>query len=466
MLLNDSAHSHISVFDFKNNLKVGILICLCFVVSISIHVHKLYAHGVVLDSIGATSSGRGGTNISHSDNGTLIHDNPAALVNMPQGKLLDMNLEFLYVDIDYDDAFDSDQTKGQVFILPSFSLVYKKSEESRFAFGAGAFASAGFGTEYRLKHSMTRDTPFGSIPVSFGKQKYRSEASLVKLLAAASYKVNDRLSLGFSVGSSVQRLDLEVPYTLQTGPFTGLSVMSDISTHYGFGLTYTLGAQFKITDNTVIGVSYVSESRAALKGDADLFLPDEAPESPLFANRQAEYDFKSDVEWPRTIGIGISHKVGGSNKFAFDVVWFDWSSAFDSFNLELTDGDNAEFDAALGSEINDDFPLDWDSTFAFRFGYEYFHKGKSDDIFRFGYIFNDNPVPKDTQIPLIPGTLKHVFSTGYSHKWDKWEFDAASQFMMSDRDYVGTGQIVGGDYDDSSMKINAYLLFLGMKYRF
>ncbi len=439
---------------------------MCLVVSIFIHTYELHAHGVVLDSVGGTSSGRGGTNISHADNGTLIHDNPAALVNMPQGKLLDMNLEFLYPDVDYEDSFDSDHSKHQAFILPSFSLVYKKSEESKFAFGLGAFTSAGFGTEFRLNHSMNRETPSGNVPVSFGEQKYRSKASLVKLLAAISYKVNDRFSLGFSVGPSVQRLDLEMPYTLQTGAFTGLSVMSDISTHFGYGLTYTLGAQFKVTDNTVIGMSFVSESKATLRGDADLFLPDEAPESALFVNKQAEYDFKSDVEWPRTIGIGISHKMGKSNKFAFDVVWFDWSSAFGSFNLELTDGGNAEFDAVLGSKVNDDFPMDWDSTFAFRFGYEYFHKGKNDDIFRFGYIFNDNPVPKDTQVPLIPGTLKHVFTTGYSHKWDKWEFDVASQFMMSDRDNVGTSQIVGGDFDDSSMKVKAYRLFLGMKYRF
>ena len=136
---------------------------------------------------------------------------------MPQGKLLDVNLELFYPTVDYDDEFDSDDTRRQLFILPSFSLTYKKSEESRFAFGVGAFTSAGFATEYRLIHAMKRDTPFGKIPVSFGEQKYRSEASLVKLLAASSFKVNDKLSLGFSVGSSVQKLDIEMPYTVQTG---------------------------------------------------------------------------------------------------------------------------------------------------------------------------------------------------------------------------------------------------------
>ncbi len=463
---NEEPHIEIPKHRYRNCLSVSLLFSLFLFATIIFHINSLHASGVVLDSMGPTSSGRGGTNISHSDNGSLIHDNPAALVNMPQGKLLDVNLELFYPTVDYDDEFDSDGTRRQLFILPSFSLTYKKSEESRFAFGVGAFTSAGFATEYRLKHAMKRDTPFGKIPVSFGEQKYRSEASLVKLLAASSFKVNDKLSLGFSVGSSVQKMDLEMPYTIQTGQFAGLTAMADVSTDYDFGFTYTLGAQYKITDNTVIGISYVSESRATLVGDADLSLPDAAPESVLFTNKHAEYDFRSDVEWPRTIGVGISHKMGLSNQFALDVVWTDWSAAFDSFDLGLTDGDNAEFNAALGSKLKDDFPLDWDSTFSIRLGYEYFHKGKDDDVLRFGYIFNDNPVPKDTQTPLIPGTVKHIFSTGYSHKWEKYELDTAYQFMMSDRDQVSTSSIIGGDFDNSSMKVKIHVLFIGLKYRF
>ena len=440
---------------FSNSLKVSILFFLFFIATIILYINDLHAtNGVILDSMGPTSSGRGGTNIAHSDNGSLIHDNPAALVNMAHGKLLDINLELFFPTVDYDDALDSDDTKRQIFTIPSFSLTYKKSEESRIAFGIGAFTAAGFGTEYRLKHPV------------FGERKYRSGASLVKLLAASSFKVNDKLSLGFSVGSSVQKLDLEMPYSLQTGPSAGLTVDGDLSTHFGFGFTYTLGAQFKITDNTVVGLSYISESKATLDDKADLFLPDEAPESPAFTQRLGQYDFRSEFEWPRSIGAGISHKIGLSNKLALDVVWVDWKSAYDSLDLDFTDGDNAEFDAALGSKIKDDFPLNWDSTFAIRLGHEYFYKGKDDDVFRFGYIFNENPVPQNTQQPLVPGTLKHVFTTGYSHKWEKWQLDTAYQFMMSDRDHVNTSRIRGGDFDNSSMKINVHVLFIGIKYSF
>ena len=254
------------------------------------------ANGVILDSIGVVSSGRGGTNISHADNGVLIHDNPAALIAMPSGKMMEFNSEFIYPEVHYKDAHDADYSRHEVFIIPSFSFVYKQAEDSRFAFGAGVFSPAGFGTEYRLEHYMTRSTQAGDFPVSFGNQIYRSEASLIKLLASTSFKVNERLSLGISAGPSIQKIEFEMPYTFQTGALSGVSVLGDMDTRNSFGFAYTMGAQYKISENTVIGIAYVSESRSTLKGKADFYLPDTAPESALFNNRQANYDLESDFE--------------------------------------------------------------------------------------------------------------------------------------------------------------------------
>lgn len=442
-------------------ISVPFLSILFFVVTSS-----CVANGVVLDSIGVVSSGRGGTNIAHTDNGVLIHDNPAALVTMQSGKLLDLSGEFIYPEIRYEDAYDADNSKHEVFTIPSFSFVYKQAEDSRFAFGVGVFSPAGFGTEYRLEHNMTRNTPAGDLPVSFGNHIYRSEASLIKLLAATSFKVNERLSFGFSAGPSIQNIELEMPYTFQTGALSGVSVVGDMDTRNSVGFAYTMGAQYKISENTVVGIAYVSESRSTLKGDVDLYLPDTAPESALFSNKQANYDLESNFEWPRSLGVGITHKMGTSHRFSSDVLWFDWASAFDSLDIKLTNGDNAEFNAALGNKIKDSFPIDWSSAFAFRFGYEYFVMGKSDNIIRCGYIYNENPVSRDAQVPMIPGNVQHNFSVGYSHTWNKWEFGVASQYMLSDKDNVTSSNILGGDFNDSSLDTKAYLLFLGAKYKF
>jgi long-subunit fatty acid transport protein len=414
----------------------------------------IFAAGVILDSMGATSAGRGGANIAHTDNGILIHDNPAALINMPAGMQLDASLEFIYPEVRYRDPHNIDHSKHEIFILPSFSLVYKPNEESKFAFGVGAFIPAGFSTEYHLNHTIP----------SFGKQLYRSEASLMKILLSTSYRVNKKLSIGLSIGPAFHKVEFETPYSFQTGAFAGTAVLADFESD-DIGFSYTLGIQYKFLEKTIIGLTYVSESKATLRGDAQITLPAGAPGSALFTNLGAEYDLKSNFEWPRSIGFGISHQLGMSHRLSSDVVWFNWASAYDRIHFKLTEGDNAEFNGVFGPIVNDVFPLDWNDTFALRFGYEYFYKGKEDDIFRFGYIFNENPIPHSTLTPLIPAILKHNFTFGYSHKWENWGINSAFEYVISDKEFVDTGIIIGNDFDNSSVKAKAYALTIGITYR-
>lgn len=208
-----------------------------------------------MPSIGTVSSGRGGTNVSHSDNGVLILDNPAGLVNMDEGMQFDMDTEFIYPEVKYKDPFDSDYSKHTVFIIPTLSFIYKNSSENPLAFGVGAFAPAGLSTEYHLDHFSQRR--FTNNMLSFGKEVYNSGAS-------------------------------------------------------------------------------------------------------------------------------------------------GWNSAFDRFDIELTDGDNRFLNRVLGTVVNDNFPIGWDDSFAFKFGYEHFINGSADNILRAGYIYNENPDPHGSQIPLIP----------------------------------------------------------------
>ncbi|MGR3319815.1 MAG: OmpP1/FadL family transporter [Candidatus Anammoxibacter sp.] len=443
--------------------KTAIFLVLTVLLSVYF-VKDCHAGAVVLDSMGVVSSGRGGANITHADNGIVIHDNPAALVNMPAGKRIEATIEFIYPEVKYEDPLDFDYSKHEIITIPTFSFTYKGHEDSRFAFGVGVFAPAGFGTEYHLEHSAKGFLT--SKNVSFGNQLYKSEASLIKLLFSASYKVNKKLSVGFSIGPSFQSLTLEMPYTFQTGRFAGLSAIADIKGDDSFGLSYTAGVQYKISEKTVLGLSFISESKATLRGDGDIIVPVFSLLTRLLPNREGEYDVKANFEWPREIGFGISHKLNESHRFSAEIVWFNWASAFDRFDLELTDGNNRAFNLLLGPVINDILPLSWENVLAYRFGYEYFFNGRSDDVFRFGYIFNENPVPDSTLTPLIPGTLKHNFTIGYGHKWEKLEFNIASQFSIGDPEFVDTSEIVGGDFDNSSVKTKTYLLHLGLTYKF
>ncbi len=284
-----------------------------FIISLFLYPKVAFCNGIVIDSLDPVPAGRGGANLTNADNGALIHDNPAALVNMPPGKSIEASLLTFYPETKYENQQGSDYSKHQFSHIPTFTFIYKKSELSKFAFGVGLFSHVGFGADYHLNHSADRKITAESI--SFGKQKYFSRVSLLNILTAFSYKATKKLSIGFAVGPSFQQLSLEMPLTMQTGAFQGVNFIGDVDSVGDISFSYTLGAQYKISENTTLGLSFVSESKTTLNGDADLTLPVELGGARLLTDRDAEYDFKTNYEYPRSIGVVVSHKAGNATHF-------------------------------------------------------------------------------------------------------------------------------------------------------
>ena len=112
--------------------------------------------------MGPVSSGRGGTNIAHKDNGVMILDNPAALASV-KSKTFEVDADILLVPIEYKDAQGSDNGKDTVNFLPSFSYL-QSIEEDRIGFGVGLFIPAGFSTVGILPTAPF--APFATLPAN------------------------------------------------------------------------------------------------------------------------------------------------------------------------------------------------------------------------------------------------------------------------------------------------------------
>lgn len=407
-----------------------------------IGVRQSCANGIYVDGTGPVSNGRGGTNIAHSDNGTVIHDNPSALAAL-KGKRLEACFDFLVLPMSYRDPQNDEDGKNRLLLLPSFSYSQKMPQRP-FGIGFGVYTSAGFSTEYRLVHP------------AYGKQKYASDASMTKMLLGVGWQMTNQWSLGLGAGPAYSRVAFEEPYTFQTGIFREQSVLVDMKGD-DWALAWNLGVQWHIVDSTTLGLAYVNQDRFHLRGDADI---QGLPLSDPTAHYQAAYDFK----WPQTLGLGITHRFNTIHKISTDVMWIDWSSAFDELTIKLTDGDNAELNAVAGNSVQDVFPLHWKDSYAFRLGYEYLWTPV--DTLRLGYAYNLNPVPDSTLTPMIPGIMTHLVSFGYGHTWDKWAFNAAYIYSFGPRQSVGNSKIIGDDYDQSSTRISAHFLSVGAQYQF
>ena len=415
--------------------------CISFIL-----VNQSFANGVLRDSMGPVSGGRGGTNIAHIDNGILIHDNPSALTEL-NGKRVEADFDFLALSMNYRDPQNDEDGEDILCFMPSLSYAQELAQ-GRFGVGFGVYHPAGFSTDYDLVHPI------------YGEQKYASDACLTKILFGFGWKITDGISLGFAAGPAYSKVELEEPYHFQTGPLPGLPALIDMEGD-AWALAWNIGVQWRISPNTTLGVAYHYQDKFELSGDCDVDVTGLLPvPDPTAHYDKAEFDFT----WPQSLGVGMTHRFKDSHRISADVAWIDWSSAFDEVTFKLSDGDNPAFNATFGNSPQDTLPLDWKDSYAYRLGYEYLLT--MTDTFRFGYIYNRNPVPDSTLVPVIPGILEHVVSVGYGRNWKNWTLDVAYKYSFGSRQSVGTSKIIGGDYDYSSVDIDAHVLRLGIQYHF
>jgi long-chain fatty acid transport protein len=404
--------------------------------------------GVVRDSIGPVSSGRGGTNIAFSDNLALINDNPAGLVRVG-GLRFDLGVDLLKADISYRDPQNPDgRAKDQIFPLPEAAVGWRVLEGPvGVSVGFGLFVPAGYGAEYRLNHPV------------YGEQKYLSQAGLYKFLTTLSLDLGHGFTAGVGAGLAYERVDFETPYTFQTGALAGVPALIKLKSD-GVAPAWNVGLQYQISQRWTVGLAYIAETSVNLKGKFDVDVTGVVP----VPNPTARYDVEAENTWPRSLGLGTAYRFDRGS-LSLDLLWFDWSSAFDALTFRLKNGNNPTFDMLAGTtRPRDRFPLEWHDSYTVRLGGEL--NVTPLDVVRAGYIYITNPVPDRTLTPLIPAILQHAFSVGYGHRFGPVNVDLAYQFSFGPRQHVGSSEIIGGDFDQSSVFAMAHWLFLGASLSF
>jgi long-chain fatty acid transport protein len=380
------------------------------------------ADGVILNGLSARSLGRGGTNIAHRDNGAILFDNPAAMTRIDGDGLFDVGGNILISDFRYADPDNPRSRSTEVTPLPQIAAI-RRTRDGVWAFGLGVFTPAGFTTS----HTLQRAAPH---PLA-GEHQYESFGALVKILPGIAWQPTDRLSVGGTLGVGISRAELEGPYFLQSPPLMGTPTVMDLR-GTGAALIYSVGLQYELTDRTTLGLTYQSESRFKLDGRADVEVP---------GMGQTRYDADARITWPRSLGGGVRHQVTPRQVFSADVIWYNWSSAFDEFEITLTDS------PMMFPDIDERFPLNWRDTVSVRLGYEW--DLKEAGIFRLGYVYHRNPIPRGTLTPFIPATMSHGVSTGYGFRFHDWEVDLSYMFVFGPERRVGTSDLIGGDFDNS-----------------
>ena len=252
------------------------------------------AEGVIRDSIGPVSSGRGGTNLAYSDNLTTLYDNPAALASM-EGLHFDLSVDFLKTELNFRNALNDADAKDDLFVLPSAWISWQAAKApAPITVGIGFFMPAGFGAEFELQNAV------------FGRQEYSSKAGVYKILPAVAIDLGKGFSVGGGIGFAYEQAQFHTPYTFQSGAFAGVPGLVDIKAD-AFGYTWNLGVQYRPNEHWTFGAAYIEETRMNLEGDFSLDVTGvPLPPEVTAAGTTADYKVKMENTWPRSFGIGTS----------------------------------------------------------------------------------------------------------------------------------------------------------------
>jgi len=197
------------------------------------------------------------------------------------------------------------------------------------------------------------------------------------------------------------------------------------------GSTWAVGGNAAVTwrilpDLLHVALSYRSRAKLSFDGDADF-----DPEAEEFASNLPDQKGKSAITLPDIFTFGVMYKPISSLEITFDVNYTLWST-YDKLKLEFENEDTPD-------EV---LRRDFKNSFTFRLGFDYtlptnplYGKFKG----RIGFIFDQNPSPKETLAPSLPDAnrVDLGLGVGYTYKWMSFDLGYLMVYFLPSESTTG-----------------------------
>ena len=404
----------------------------------------------LLPALGARAAGRGGTNFAFSDNGYVLHDNPAGLLGATKcdcgetRDLLEVSAAMLFPSLQYSDPQNPGvSASNDPFGLGALTIAHRVNDD--LAVGLGVYTPAGFGARWNM------EGPPGPLA---GPQFYKSVGMLIRFLPGFSYQATEQLRVGGTLGVAASHIELEGPYFINSAPLTGTPTVIDLQAT-GTAITWSTGLQYDVTERLTLGARYQSQNRFKNNGNARVTIP---------GLGTSAYDMTLDIVWPRTLGVGLQYKLTDSRRVGLDLEWQQWSRAMNKIDFAFRNPTNPVFQQVAGPTLNDSVPQNWHDAIVVKSGIE--QDIGTDKTIRAGYSYNNDAVQNSTMTPYIPTILSHYFTAGGGLKKCGWEYDAAYQYSFRPTLHEDTSDLAGGDFSSSRFHTAAHWMFLSASRKF
>lgn len=303
----------------------------------------------------------------------------------------------------------SGEDGGSGAFIPNFYYATKLNDQ--WAFGLGITAPFGQATEYS-------DTWVGRYHAT------KSEIVALNINPSASFKVNDKFSLGFGV--NVQYFEATLANQLDSRAIClgagaasatcnafGLDTLGDVSTDSSQSLSgddwsvgWNFGLLYDISNETRIGFAYRSEIGHDIKGSVDFTRSAElnAFLGAAVSNAFTDTGASVGVDVPETISLSVYHGFNPKWSLLADVTWTKWSS-FDKLVIDF----------ANPAQSTSTIPENWENSVRYSVGVNY--QADSKWIYRAGLALDETPIAtEEDRTPRLADNDRLWVSLGFGYK--------------------------------------------------
>ncbi|MFZ5798387.1 MAG: OmpP1/FadL family transporter [Thermodesulfobacteriota bacterium] len=365
----------------------------------------LATNGMNMIGYNVRASGMGGADVAIATDCSGTACNPATLgVQHKRSLAFGLSALMPQVSTAYD-AFGVDvENEDQVFPLPYVAYAQQLSEDSPWTIGIDLFAQGGMGVDVH------------SFPTPNGNGSYDSLVRYERLTGAASYRVNEKLSLG--LGVMIGYADIEFSLFPE---FPGGIRVEDL---YSFGYAGRAGLRYQLSERVSLGAQYTSA--AGLDLDGGTLTANYGPAGNVTFDAEME-----DFTWPQEAEVGIAFQATPNLLIAADIKWIGWSEAIDLVKVRASGGPPGMPAPVTPGSDAILFDMNWDDQWVYALGIEYVLN--QNHTFRLGYNYGKTPVLDANLSPLFPAIVEHHATLGYRLTLNNWAIDLAYEHGFDNR---------------------------------
>lgn len=383
-------------------------------------VYRFVGHGPVSGALGGAAT-------AFDVGAAGMMTNPATLSLGKPGEEMHLGMDVIFVDLSIKNTATGESAKSKEhssnrgpYAAPQMAYAYRAE---RFAFGIGAFARGGVGTEYGKDSFLSRAT--GGLDTGLENS---SRLLTLNIPMAASFQMTDSLAVGASVDAVWQGLNLDMLLGAdQVGSLIGagraqgslIPVLGGLPDMRGAHLSFTknepiasgadawgwggkIGLTYKVSKDTILGASYVLETHLDdMTGSATLTAIDGLAGQVKLDGKIRIKDFQS----PAQLNFGISHRFDDQWMVVADISRVFWKHAVKDIHVS--------FVSNAGQNIDIDLPQNYKDQTALSLGVAY-TSGKW--TLRGGARVTTQALRSDTVLAVIPAIPNRFGTLGFGYQ--------------------------------------------------